>query len=84
MIKIELIILPSVRPERVEGFGDAIVELIKRGERVLAYWSKNQRYDIGRPMPWLETNIRYALQHPTFKDEMRSLLKDISDELFNN
>ncbi len=62
---------------------DAILDLIKRGERVLAYWSKNQRYDIGRPMPWLETNIRYALQHPTFKDEMRSLLKTVSDELFN-
>ncbi len=59
---------------------DAILHMIKKGERVVAYRMKNQRYDIGRPVPWLEATMRYALENPAFKDEVRALMHELVQE----
>lgn len=41
---------------------DAITYLAKKGHRVLAYKIKGKRFDIGRPLGWLEANIYLGLQ----------------------
>lgn len=60
---------------------DAILDMMHKGERVIAYKVKGTLHDIGRPMPWLETNILYALQHPDFKNDTARMLKEIIKRL---
>ncbi len=56
---------------------DAIADMMNKGERVVAYKIKGKFYDIGRPMSWLETVIRYGLQDPRYKDDIKKMIKDI-------
>lgn len=60
---------------------DAILDMIQKGERVIAYKIKGQFYDIGRPMPWLEGTIRYGLQHPDFKEEVKDIIRKIMKDI---
>ncbi len=60
---------------------DAIVDMMRKGERVIAYKIKGNFYDIGRPVVWLEGTIRYGLNHPDFKDEVKQLIRSIMKDL---
>lgn len=59
---------------------DGIADMMRNGERVIAYVMNTSRYDIGNPLGWIQANIDIALQHPTFgpvvKDYCKKLLKD--------
>jgi len=43
---------------------DGIADMLRNGERVLAYTLKTSRYDVGNPLGWLQANIALGLQHP--------------------
>lgn len=60
---------------------DAILNMMKNGERILAYKTKAELYDIGRPIPWLEGTIRYGLSKENFAEDVRMLLKKLVQEL---
>ncbi len=59
---------------------DAIVDMMKKGERIIAYKTKGEMYDIGRPLPWLEGTIRYGLAQETFSKEVKELLRKLVKE----
>jgi UTP--glucose-1-phosphate uridylyltransferase len=42
---------------------DGIADMMRNGERVIAYVIKNARYDIGTPTGWLQANIEAGIQH---------------------
>ena len=60
---------------------DAMLNMMKNGERILAYKTKGELYDIGRPIPWLEGTIRYGLAQEKFAEDVRALLKRLTKEL---
>ena len=45
---------------------DGIADMMRNGERVIAYVMKTSRYDVGNPLGWIQANIEVALRHPTF------------------
>jgi UTP--glucose-1-phosphate uridylyltransferase len=58
---------------------DGIADMMRNGERVIAYVIKTSRYDVGNPLGWIQANIDIAFKNPTFgpivKDYCRKLLK---------
>lgn len=58
---------------------DGIADMMRNGERVIAYVMNTSRYDIGNPLGWIQANIDIAFQHPTFgpavKDYCTKLLQ---------
>lgn len=60
---------------------DAIIDMMKKGERIIAYKIKGELYDIGRPIPWLEGTIRYGLAQESFSKEVKELLRKLVIEL---
>lgn len=54
---------------------DAITHLAKTGHRVLAYKIKGKRFDIGRPLGWLEANIYLGLQSKEFGPLIRHIIE---------
>lgn len=59
---------------------DAIIDMMKKGERIIAYKIKGELYDIGRPIPWLEGTIRYGLAQENFSKEIKELLRKLVKE----
>ena len=57
---------------------DGIADMMRNGERVVAYVMKTNRYDVGTPLGWIQANIEVALHHPKFgsavKEECKKLL----------
>jgi len=53
---------------------DAIDQLIKNGERVLACTVSGDRYDIGSPLGWLQANIALGLENPAYAPHIKSML----------
>ena len=45
---------------------DGIADMMRNGERVIAYVIKTARYDVGNPLGWLQANIEMGLHHPKF------------------
>lgn len=45
---------------------DGIADMMRNGERVIAYVIKTARYDVGNPLGWIQANIDAAFNHPTF------------------
>jgi UTP--glucose-1-phosphate uridylyltransferase len=44
---------------------DGIADMMRNGERVIAYVIKTSRYDVGNPLGWIQANIDVAFNHPT-------------------
>jgi UTP--glucose-1-phosphate uridylyltransferase len=58
---------------------DAIQRLLTR-EKVYGLLFQGRRYDTGTPALWLETNIRFGWNHPSYRERIRALLKELEEE----
>lgn len=56
---------------------DAIVSMMKDGEKVVAYNFDGKRYDIGNKFGLLKANIEFGLRNEETKDELLEYLKNI-------
>lgn len=56
---------------------DAIVSMMKDGEKVVAYNFDGKRYDIGNKFGLLKANIEFGLRNEETKDELMEYLKNI-------
>lgn len=56
---------------------DGIAEMMRSGERVIAYVMKTSRYDVGNPLGWIQANIEVALQHPTFEHIIKEYCRNL-------
>ena len=56
---------------------DGISHMLKKGEKVFAYKVGGTRYDIGKPLGWIEAVIGTALQDQRYAQKIRSFLKSI-------
>ena len=56
---------------------DAIVAMMKDGEKVLAYNFKGKRYDIGNKFGLLKANIEFGLRNEETRGELLKYLKNI-------
>jgi len=66
---------------------DGINHMLKNGKKVFAYKIQGTRYDIGRPIGWIQAIIGTALQDPRFSKQIRGFLEEIdrsSSFLYNN
>jgi UTP--glucose-1-phosphate uridylyltransferase len=59
---------------------DAIDEL-NRTQRVFAHEFKGDRYDVGNKFGFVQTTIEYGLTHPEVKDQLRSYLLNLAEQL---
>ena len=55
---------------------DAILDMMKAGEKVLAYDFKGKRYDIGNKFGLLKANIEFGLRNDETKEELLNYLKN--------
>ncbi len=62
-------------------FPDAILDMIQKGHRVIAYKTKGTMHDIGRTVPWLEGTIRYGLSQKNYASEVKQLIINLAAEL---
>ena len=56
---------------------DAIVAMMKAGEKVLAYNFEGKRYDIGNKFGLLKANIEFGLRNEETREELLEYLKSI-------
>ena len=56
---------------------DAIVAMMKDGEKVLAYNFEGKRYDIGNKFGLLKANIEFGLRNEETREELLEYLKNI-------
>ena len=56
---------------------DAIVAMMKAGEKVLAYNFEGKRYDIGNKFGLLKANIEFGLRNEETREELLEYLKNI-------
>ena len=43
---------------------DGILDMMRNGERVIAYVMNTSRYDVGNPLGWLQANIDIGFKNP--------------------
>ena len=55
---------------------DAILDMLKDGEKVIAYEFDGKRYDIGNKIGLLKANIEFGLRNEETKDELLNYLKN--------
>src|SRR5579863_6398737 len=59
---------------------DGIADMMRNGERVIAYVMKTSRYDVGNRLGWIEANIDIAFKNPqlgpVIKEYCKKLLKE--------
>lgn len=55
---------------------DAIADMIKKGERVLAYVIKADRYDTGNPIGWFKANLAYCLRNEKYASIIKEYIKN--------
>ena len=58
-------------------FTDAIVAMMKDGEKVLTYNFDGKRYDIGNKFGLLKVNIEFGLRNKETREELLEYLKNI-------
>ena len=56
---------------------DGISNMMRNGERVIAYVMKTSRYDVGTPLGWIQANIEVAYKHPKY----RSVVQELCEKL---
>ena len=54
---------------------DAILDMLKDGERVLSYNFEGKRYDIGNKVGLLKANIEFGLKNEETREELLKYLK---------
>ena len=54
---------------------DAILDMLKDGERVLSYKFEGKRYDIGNKVEFLKANIEFGLKNEETREELLKYLK---------
>ena len=57
---------------------DAIVAMMKDGEKVVAYNFDGKRYDIGNKFGLLKANIEFGLRNEETKEDLEEYLKELS------
>ena len=60
---------------------DGIADMMKKGERVLAYKIKGTRYDIGKPEGWLKANMSFAAKDPKYKNVIKYFCEELLSSL---
>jgi len=55
---------------------DAILRMIKNGDKVMAYDFDGKRYDTGDKFGYIQANIEFAMKHPEIQDRLRTYLKE--------
>ncbi|BDU50673.1 UTP--glucose-1-phosphate uridylyltransferase GalU [Haliovirga abyssi] len=60
---------------------DAILEMIKYGDKVLAYDFVGERYDTGDKLGFIKANIEYGLRHEEVGEGLREYLKELAEKL---
>ena len=55
---------------------DAILDMLKDGEKVIAYEFDGKRYDIGNKFGLLKANIEFGLRNEETRDELLNYLKN--------
>ncbi len=55
---------------------DAILDMLKAGEKVVAYEFEGKRYDIGSKIGLLKANIEFGLRNEEIKEELKEYLKE--------
>ncbi|MFC1841445.1 UTP--glucose-1-phosphate uridylyltransferase [Candidatus Dependentiae bacterium] len=66
---------------------DAISNMAKNNEKVLAYKIQGTRYDIGNPIGWIKAIIGTALQNPNYAPHIKAFLSELDTPdsfMFNN
>ncbi len=63
---------------------DSILEMIKAGDKVLAYDFEGKRYDIGNKFGLLKANIEFGLRHSEIKYELQEYLKNEIPKLLDD
>lgn len=56
---------------------DAILDMLKNGEKVVAYEFDGKRYDIGNKFGLLKANIEFGLRNEETKEELRNYLQKL-------
>lgn len=51
---------------------DAILDMMKKGEKVIAYKTSGLRFDVGTPLGWLKANLEIAMQNPNYANELEN------------
>jgi UTP--glucose-1-phosphate uridylyltransferase len=59
---------------------DGIADMMRNGERVIAYVMNTSRYDVGNPLGWIQANIDIALKNP----KLGPVVRDYCKELMSN
>jgi UTP--glucose-1-phosphate uridylyltransferase len=57
---------------------DSILEMIKAGDKVLAYDFEGSRYDIGSKFGLMKANIEFGLRHPEVSEELDKYLDELA------
>jgi len=65
----------GVSPRGEIELTDAISDLVKRGERVLAYKIEGVRRDVGTPLGWMQAVVAASLEHPEYGIQMRKFIE---------
>lgn len=60
---------------------DAILEMIKYGDKVLAYDFIGDRYDTGDKLGFIKANIEYGLRHKEVGKGLKEYLKEVAKKL---
>lgn len=56
---------------------DAILDMLKNGEKVVAYEFDGKRYDIGNKFGLLKANIEFGLRNEETKEELKNYLQEL-------
>ncbi|EUJ34066.1 UTP--glucose-1-phosphate uridylyltransferase GalU [Brochothrix thermosphacta] len=67
------------------GAGDEIqltdaIDRLNKTERVLAYEFEGRRYDVGDKFGFVDTTLRFALDHPEIKERVQELVNELAQE----
>ena len=67
------------------GAGDEIqltdaIDRLNKTERVLAYEFEGRRYDVGDKFGFVDTTLRFALDHPEIKERVQKLVNELAQE----
>lgn len=68
------------------GAGDEIqltdaIDRLNKTQQVLAYDFEGIRYDVGDKFGFVDTTLRFALEHPEIKNQVKALIKELALEL---
>ncbi len=60
---------------------DGIADMMRNGERVIAYVINTARYDVGNPLGWIQANIDIALKDPKLGPAVRDYCAKLINEI---